>query len=179
MKNPIIRVVNQMKKAIWLIAPLIIAVLASLAVMPSVRSDSIPVNVTVSSYFTATFQYAYVAYGTLAAGTSNQAAPLQSSGIYNVTISTNAPYKVQASGTDFDDGSGHTFYIGNLTMDTNQTAGSLSQGSGLALTGASQTIDTNIDSANTVSYNGLWLSIPATQYANPYTSSVTVTYSNV
>jgi hypothetical protein len=158
---------------------LLLGIVSLISVMPAF-ADPIDVGVTVSGYMTATFQYDAVAYAPLAAGASDQAAPNQAGGIYNVTVSTNNPWKVSASGTDFDDGSGHTFGIGNLTMDTNSTAGNLASGSAVTLTGSPQIIDTGYSVGDSINnYNGYWLSIPASQYAAVYSSTVTVTYANV
>lgn len=154
--------------------------LASMLMVPIGLADDITMSATVSSSMSAVFQYAAVSFGSLTQGTSNNAAPNQASGVYNVTVTTNANWKVSASGTDLDDGGGHTFSIGNLTMDTNSTAGNLAVGSGVALTGAPQIIDTGYTPVtSTANYNGFWLSIPSGQYAAAYSSTVTITYANV
>jgi hypothetical protein len=159
---------------------LLLGIVSLISIMPAL-ADDVNVGVTVSGYMTATFgTYTAVDYGSLAAGTSNEPAPNQADGIYNVTVSTNNPWKVSASGTAFDDGGGHTFAIGNLTMDTNSTAGNLASGSAVTLTGSPQIIDTGYSAGdNQDNFNGFWLSIPASQYAAAYSSNITITYANV
>ena len=150
-----------------------------LASMPIALADDVSVTVGVTGFLTATFQYTAVAYGTLTQGTSdNVPTPSHLTGVYNVTISTNDKWKVSASGVDFDDGGGYDFGIGNLTMDTNAVAGSLSVGSGTALSTSPQDIDTTMPETDTVNFHGFWLDIPANQYASSYNTNVTVTYAS-
>jgi hypothetical protein len=154
--------------------------LLALGLMSSaVLSDDVSVTADVSPYITAVFQYNTVAYGTLGAGTHDTAAPDQAIGIYNVTVDTNANYKVSASGTDFSDGGGHTFGIGNLKMDTDPNKNNLSNTTAVALSGTPLVIDTGLTPSNTVNYHGYWLSIPAAQYAASYSSTVTVSLESV
>jgi len=164
-----------MKRIDFLAIPLI----ATMLLAPTVLADDVTVSATVSGYITATFNYAAVSYGSLSAGTSNNAAPNQLNGVYNVTVDANNNYKVQAYGLNFTDGGGHEFYINNLKMDSNATAGNLAVGSAVALTEVAQTIETNILPAVTTHYHGYWLSIPAGQYGAAYSSTVTETYSLV
>jgi hypothetical protein len=159
---------------------LFILALPLLALMiGTVTADAVTTNVTVNSFLTATFNYNTVSYGSLNSGTANQTAPNQATGVYNVTISTNTPFKIQSSGTTFTDGGSHTFTIDNLRMDTDTVAGSLALGNSVGLTGSLQTIDTGVSESTTTDYNGFWLSIPAGQYATSYSSTLTVTYSVV
>ena len=151
----------------------------ALLVLPTVHSDTVEVNVTVQGYITATFQYTAVDFGTLTAGTTDEPAPNQANGIYNVTIDANSEFKVEASGTDFSDGAGHTFAISNLKMDTDTSAANLDLANAKTLSTTSQVIDTNIPYTTTVHYHGYWLSIPSGQYQATYSSTVTVTYSLV
>jgi len=141
-------------------------------------SDDVPISANVQGYLTATFNYASLYYGDLTAGTSNNAAPNQAVGIYNVSMDTNQNYKVSASGTQFSDGT-HTFAVSNLKMDTNSTAGNLALGSAVALSGSPQEVDTNMPNTDTDNFHGFWLSIPASQFAANYTSTVTITYAAV
>jgi hypothetical protein len=156
---------------------LLVAVLATLmavtALAPMAMADPVGFDVSVNKYITATFNYAAVDFGNLEAGSSNTAALSVN---YNVSVDTNYAYKVSALGTNFTDGGGHDFYIGNLLMDTNSIFGSLALGSAKALTEASQDIDTAQTGAT--SYHGYWLSVPAAQYAAAYSSTVTITYAN-
>lgn len=154
-------------------------ILALLSLSTIVLADSVTVSTDVDKYMTATFYYSAVAYGSQSAGASDVAATGQGSAPgYNVSVSTNYPYKVSASGTNFDDGGGHTFAITNLKMDSDWAAGSLAVGNAVTLSTGSQDIDNNIGEGNTTSYHGYWLSIPAAQYAASYSSTLTVTITN-
>jgi parallel beta-helix repeat protein len=133
-----------------------------------------------ATYITATFNYANVEFPFLLAGSSaeeNEA----TSWLYNVSVDTNAPYEVSAYGTNFTDGGGHDFYIGNLWMDTDTDFDVCPDApcfaAATALTESPQVIDTAQTGA--ISYHGWWLGIPAAQYAAHYTSTVTITYANV
>lgn len=154
-------------------------ILALLSMSVGVMADAVSVTTDVDKYMTATFYYSAVAYGSQSAGASDVAATGQGSAPgYNVSVSTNYPYKVSALGTNFDDGAGHTFAISNLKMDSDWSAGSLAVGNAVALSTGSQDIDNNIGEGNTTSYHGFWLSVPAAQYAASYTSTLTVTVTN-
>jgi hypothetical protein len=131
---------------------------------------------TQAPYLSITYNYSSVSFGALSSPSTDNPAPNQLDGVYNVTISTNADYKVSANGTVFSDGT-HTFPVSNLKVDTNSTAGDLAVGSAVALSGA-QDID-SYSSSVTANYHGFWLSIPSSQYAGSYSSTVAVTYSNV
>jgi hypothetical protein len=156
-----------------------IALATLLSILPvATMADAISFDTTVDKYMTATFNYAAVSYGNLAAGSNNTAAANQLTGAYNVSVDTNYDYDVLASGTDFDDGGGQTFYIGNLTMDTKNVAANLLVGEGTPLTNDEASIDTGYTTADTYNYHGFWLSIPAAQYANFYSSTVTITVEN-
>jgi hypothetical protein len=157
-----------------------LGLLATMGIISGVvLSDVVNVSTDVSPYITATFQYSAVSYGTLSTDTHDTTAPDQASGVYNVTVDTNANYKVSGSGTVFDDGAGHTFAIGNLKMDTDTNPASFSNTTAVTLTGAPQVIDTGMTPSDTVNYHGYYISIPAAQYAASYSSNVTVTLASV
>jgi parallel beta-helix repeat protein len=130
----------------------------------------------VSPYIAVTFNYSEVNFGLLNANTANNSAPNQLDGIYNVSVDTNANYKVEANGTDFS-GAG-TIPIANLRMDTNSTAGDLTVSDSIPLTTSPQMIDDNIPFADTANYQAYFLTIPSNQPAGDYTTKVTITYSN-
>ncbi|MGB9693665.1 MAG: hypothetical protein ACPLYF_02360 [Fervidobacterium sp.] len=146
-------------------------------VFPLVYAAEVSVQAQVQKYITVTFSYSAVNFGTLNAGTTDNPAPNQLNGVYNVSVDTNYAYDVKASGTDFSDGAGHTFAVSNLKMDTNSTASNLAVGSAIALSGTQQTIDSYAYTV-TNNFHGFWLSIPAGQYAASYSSTVTISYSN-
>jgi len=160
------------------IIPVVLSLMVSLLSIVPVIADDITVSATVSKYITATFEYSAVSFGSLGAGSNNNPAPNQATGIYNVTVDTNYAYRVSASGTDFSDGGSHTFNINNLKVDTNPTAGDLALSDAVTLSGSSQPIDTNIAPTETINYHGYWLSIPASQYPTTYSTTVTVTFAN-
>lgn len=159
----------------WLV---LLPIILSLLVVPAV-ADEVTVTASVQGYITATFQYTTVDFGTLIAGTGKNPAPNQDLGWYNVTIDANADFKVEAYGSDFSDGVGHTFSISNLKFDTDPTTTGLSVTNAVALSTTAQVIDTNIPYTTTTHYHGYWLSIPSGQYAGTYSTTVTITYSLV
>jgi hypothetical protein len=162
-----------MKKLSILLATLL------LASVPFVLADEVSVTTSVDSYLTATFEYSDLAFATLTQGSSdNVPTPSFTTGMYNVTIDTNHEWKVSALGTNFTDGGSYGFGIENLKMDTNTVKGSLSLGSAIALSEDSQELATDQSESATADYHGFWLSIPASQYATDYTSTVTVTYAS-
>jgi hypothetical protein len=167
-----------MRKEIILLLVGLVAILVNTA---PVLADEVTVSASVSSYISAVFNYAAVSFGSLAQGSiNNTATPTSTTGIYNVTVSSNDEWKVSASGTDFTDGGSNTFPIANLKMDSNATKTDLAVNSAVILSEAPQVIDTNYAAGTSVTnYNGYWLSIPANQYATAYSSTVTVTYANV
>jgi hypothetical protein len=151
--------------------------LALLMTSATVFADPVTVGADVDKYITATFNYASVTYGSLTAGSSNNVAPNQADGVYNVSVDTNFGYTVSASGTQFSDGGSHNFNVNNLKMDSNSTAGNLAVGSATTLSGAPQVVDTYAYTV-TDNFHGFWLSVPAGQYATSYSSTVTVSYAN-
>jgi hypothetical protein len=139
--------------------------------------NQLTVSASVQKYISVTFSYNTVDFGTLTSGTSDNPAHNQANGIYNVTVDTNYAYDVQAYGTDFSDGAGHSFSISNLKLDTNSTVDNLDVASAVALSSTAQTID-SYDYTITQNYHGYWLSIPAGQYASSYSATVTINYVN-
>jgi len=145
----------------------------------AIAGDNVSVTTDISSYISITPQYSAVAYGTLSAGTNNNVAPNQATGIYNFTVDTNRNYTLKALGTDFSEGGGGSFEIGNLTMDSDPSAGSLAEGNSVALATTNVTIDSNIVYTVTDHYHGYWLDIPSGQKEGSYSSTVTISYENV
>lgn len=168
-----IMMVKKMNKAM-----LCIGIMAVALFMPVALADEIDVTTTVSSSMSAVFSYDTVAFSTLSEGTSDNAAPNQLTGAYNVTIDTNKNFNVAAYGANFT-GATSSFNINNLKMDENLAAGSLAVGDATTLSEGSQNIASNVAYTTTIDYHGFWLSIPALQFAEAYTGSVTITYSNV
>jgi hypothetical protein len=123
------------------------------------------------AYISVTFSYSSVDFGTLQHNTTDNPAPDQFSGIYNVSVDTNANYVVKAYGNDFSP----YLSISNLRFDTNSSAGNLDASQAVALSTSPQTIDT-YPPTTIVNYHGYWLSIPYKQYASTYTTTVTVNY---
>jgi hypothetical protein len=162
----------QVKEKILALALTLFTLFSSVA-----QADNVSVSASVQKYITVTFSYNAVSYGTLAAGTVDNATSSQALGAYNVTVDTNYAYDVKASGTDFSDGAGHTFAVSNLKFDTNPTVGNLAVGQAVALSGTPVTIDSYAYDV-TQNFHGYWLSIPSAQYAAAYTSTVTVNYVN-
>jgi hypothetical protein len=151
--------------------------LSLLALFSLARAADVTVSASVQKYISVTFSYNAVSYGTLTAGSSNNPAPNQADGVYNVSVDTNYAYDVQAYGTDFSDGAGHSFSISNLKLDTNSTVSGLNVDSAKALSIGAQLID-SYDYTVTQNYHGYWLSIPAGQYASSYSATVTIIYEN-
>jgi len=83
----------------------------------------------------AIFNFSSVDFGVLSENSINNSA-LNLDGIYNATIDTDCSYQISANGTVFDDGSGHTFDIGNLTMDSDTSPINFTTQQGNVKTGA-------------------------------------------
>jgi hypothetical protein len=64
-------------------------------------------------------------------------------------------------------------------MDAKNDPASLSNSTAVALDNDPAEIATGFVSADTVNYHGFWLSVPASQFGEAYSSTVTVTYANV
>lgn len=152
---------------------LLVAVLATLmALAPmAAMADPIGFDVGVEKYITATFNYAAVDFGDLAAGST-----VTAGGIYNVSVDTNYEYRVSAFGTNFTDGAGHDFSIANLYMCVRGNLAGLAECGWNALPETQGIIRTHETSA--LSFHGFQIVIPAAQYAGAYTSTVTVSYAN-
>jgi hypothetical protein len=151
------------------LATVMLAVFSVLAT--SGLGDAITVNAGVSSSMSAVFNYTTVEFGSLSQGSSNN----HPSGTYKVDVTTNSPYTVSASGTDFS-GSGHTFAVGNMTFGANATLGNVYTNM-VVLTANPQVVSSFANSVTT-NYHGYSLNVPADQFATSYASTVTVTYAN-
>ena len=156
-------------KYLWLIP------LALMVIVGSAIADDITASATVQKYISVTFNYNSVSFGTVTAGSSdNHPTPDYTTGVYNVTIDTNYAYNVNAYGTDFSDGAGHTFSISNLKMGVNTTTDFYSF---TALSTSSQTIYSGSET-DMINYHAFLLSVPSGQYAGSYSSTVTIDYVN-
>jgi len=157
----------------------LITLLTALVLVAHVVSPTdINVSVDVAKAISVTFNYNSVSFGTLTQGTSdNHPTPDYTGGSYNVTIDTNYAWQSKASGTDFSDGAGHSFSIGNLKVDTNETLGNLNPA--ISLTGTPQVIGTSSTTGTgIIDYHAYTLTIPSNQYSASYTATVTWTYEN-
>ena len=133
---------------------------------------------TIPYYLTVTFNYTSINFGILNHNTTDNPAPNQLNGIYNVTVDTNATYyKISAYGSDFTGPS--ALSISNLKLDTNTTASNLSVNDAVSLSTSSQVIDTNIPSTETANFHGFWLTVPAGQKAGFYNTTVNIIYETV
>lgn len=159
-----------------LIALALMSIFASFGVNIAL-ADSISVTTTVSSFITATYQYSAVDFGTVSAGSTDNPAN-ENDGQANVTISTNKEFQLAVSGSDLT-GSTSSFGIGNLTMDMNTTQGNLAVGSSIAVGTSPVVIGVEQDENVVIMYEGYWIDIPAGQYAEAYSTTLTETYSNV
>jgi hypothetical protein len=158
---------------------LLMGLMTVFGLLPAAMSSDVTVSADVSCYKTMTFNYASVSYGPVSTGDTDVPAPDQLSGVYNVTADTNCNYAVSASGTNFNDGGGHSFDISNLKMDAVNDSSGLVVGAASVLSGSPSVIETGFTPSDTVNYHGFWLSIPASQFGAPYSSTVTITYANV
>jgi len=157
----------------------IVFALGLLLVAPVVTSDDVTVTATVAGYVSATFNFNTVNFGTLDPGTSDNPAPNQDTGVYNVTVDANADYKIEVSGTEFTgQGSGVTFPPENLKIDTadSPTGLNLTEAASVPTSPGTQLVDIHPADVTT-NYYGFWLTIPSGQLADTYTSTVTITYS--
>lgn len=139
-------------------------------------NDTVFTTTEAPPYISVTFNFNTGNFTNLTSPSANNSAPNQLSGVYNVSVDTNANYKVQANGTNFS-GAG-TIPIGNLRIDTNSSAGSLAVGSSTALTTSPQDID-NYTNTATMNFFGFWLSIGSSQPTGAYYTTVKITYSNI
>jgi hypothetical protein len=140
-------------------------------------ADDVTVNAGVSAYITVTANYDTVTYGDLTSPSANNTAPSQATGIYNFTVDTNKNYKVYANATDFS-GAG-TINNENLRIDTDTDPANLAVGNSKIMDTTPTLIDNNIAYSNGVNYHGFWLTIPAAQPFGAYSTTLTVTISNV
>jgi hypothetical protein len=154
-------------------------VLATLLVslMPLAMADDVTVTGDVDKAIAVTFNYASVGFGTLTQGSTNShPAPDYTGGVYNASVDTNFAWQVSVNGTDFDDGGGHTFNVGNLTVDTSATT-SLTPAT--AVTTSPAVVDTySTTGENIDNFHGYLLDVPSYQYATSYSSTLTWTYEN-
>lgn len=151
----------------------------SFCLLSPISAEDVIIQTEIQPTLSITFNYNTVNFGILPIGSNNNPAPNQTNGIYNVTVNTNQNYKVEASGTNFNSSSGYSFSVSNLKMDTNSIAPNLSVNNSTTLSSIPQIIDNNINYTIGTHYHGFWLSIPSSQYATIYTSTITITYSNV
>jgi hypothetical protein len=139
-------------------------------------------NPTGAPYISIAFNYSSIEFGALDHNTANNEALGQTDGRYNVTVNSSGGYTAEASGTNFDDGDGHTFYVGNLTTQGRGDT-SCDIGSGIGMSTYPQSVlnppTYYYSNSTTDNYWCFWVSIPESQYASGYTSSVTITYSSV
>jgi len=156
---------------------LVLTMLLALPVMP-VFADDVTVTGDVDKAMSVTFNYSSVAFGTVTQGTNDNApSPAYSTGVYNVSVDTNFAWQVDVNGTDFTDGGSNTFGVGNMTVDTNSSAGSLVPAT--AVTGSPATVGSYATTGTSLlDYHGYLVDVPAYQYATSYTSTVTWTYAN-
>ena len=126
----------------------------------------------IPTYISATFNYVTVSFGSTSAGSNNNSAAAS-----NITVNASGDYKIEASGSDLTSGI-YSIPIANLLMDTNHTT-PLSLSSAVVLSNSTQTIDTSIPSVFTTNYHGFWLSIPVSQRAGSYSTTLTITVSLV
>jgi hypothetical protein len=160
-----------------ILLPLVLTILLASAVAPAF-ADDVVVSGDVDKAISVTFNYDAVGFGTITEGTLDNAPdPAYTTGEYNVTVDTNFAWRVKVNGTDFDDGGGHTFGMGNLTVDSNAVAGSLVPTT--AVTGSPATLDSYSTTGEGIdNFHGYLLDVPSYQYASSYSSTVTWTYEN-
>lgn len=157
---------------------LLLTLVISSFLLSQTSAEDVVVRTEIQPTLSIVFNYNTIDFGILTIGSNNNPAPNQTNGIYNVTVNTNQNFKVEASGTTFT-GATHNFSISNLKMDTNPVAQNLSLSNVVILTTSPQIIDNNINYTVTTHFHGFWLSIPSSQYAEKYNSTLTITYSNI
>ena len=144
----------------------------------SVLADDVTVTASVSPYIDVTANYNAVGFGSLTSPSSNNVPTLnQTEGLFNFTVDTNKDYKIEANATDFS-GDG-VIANENLKMDSDTVSANLLVTNSKVMDTTPTTIDTNIAYASADSYHGFWLTVPASQVAGDYTTTLTVTISNV
>lgn len=169
---------NMRKIIAGLLAVTLLTLISLLTSATTVVAEGMNVTASVDKYITATFNYDTVAFGALTAGVPNNApTPDNTDGLYNVTVDTNYLYKVVADVTTTLADDGNTIPDVNVKMDENSDKASLAVGDAVTLE-SEKTIADNVANTVTTDYHGLWLSVPAGQYAGSYAGVVTVTYAN-
>jgi hypothetical protein len=152
------------KKYLWLILPIIAALLA----VP-VTADDVTVSATIPTYVSVVFNYNTVNYGSVSAtGVTDLAAPNQNSGIYNVTVATNVPLNVSAYRTPWSPADVLTlkFAVGTSVPTYPQ----------VTLTTSSQVVATLTQTGQYTHYHGYWLTVPSLTPPGTYSTTVTITY---
>jgi len=152
---------------------LILAILLPMLALP-VTADNITVTADVPPYVSAVFNYNTVNFGTVQPGSTDVPAPGQEYGIYNVTLSANVNVNVIAYRTDWSPFEGLTLKFGDTTTLT--IAGTPDLKPMVTLGTAPQIVSYYPVVYSVTDYHGYWLTVPATQVAARYSTTVTITY---
>lgn len=161
-----------------IIAGFLAVTLLSLMPALTLAEGEVAISADVGSYLDVTFQYDTVGFGALSADSlDNEPTPDNTVGDYNVTVDTNYIYKVSAQMTagELNDGSGHTIAETNMKMQVKDDPASFTNETAISLNGLTE-LETGIANTVTTSYNGFWLSVPASQYSGTYSGQIVVTY---
>jgi hypothetical protein len=143
-----------------------------------VFADDVTVTGDVGKAISITMNFNAVGFASVTQGTTDNApSPAYTTGVYNVSVDTNYAWQTSVNGTDFTDGGSNTFGVGNLTVDTNSSAGSLTPTT--AVTGSPAVVDTySTTGTGILNYYGYLLDVPAYQVSASYNSTLTWTYAN-
>lgn len=166
----------------YILTALVSTLVAAVPVLAANSAD-ISTSATVSSYLSVTFNYASAGWSTIdisGGAVTDQAADNNNVfPYYNVSVSTNDNYKLEANGTDMTLAGYPSLLVGNISVDSDTAPGSLAAGNSVSLTASPQVIDTGILYNVSTHYNGFYIDVPAGFKAGTYTGTITMIYSSV
>jgi len=149
-------------KYLWLILPLV----AVLLVAPAI-ADNVSVTATVPYYISVVFNYNTVDFKVVNPG-ATYSAPGQESGIYNVSVDTNADLAIQiymSSAWPLKLEFGATTVLSDLPTVTRYE-----------VTTFPVTINEGVGAGSWTHYHGYWLTVPAYTAPGTYSNTVIITY---
>jgi hypothetical protein len=154
------------KKYLWIMIPLVAALLA----VPATAED-ITVTAEVPPYVSVVFNYNTVNFGNVTSGSTDVPAPGQDQGIYNVTVTTNAPLTVSAYRTAWSPSDVLTLKFIDVAQPSD-----FALVDKYILTTTAQVIRTISAFGTFTDYHGYWLTVPLNAPRGTYSTTVTITY---
>jgi len=159
-----------MRKALTIFSFFLVSMLS---VIPLSFADEISVTASVSPYFTVTFNYNSVDFGTVTGGQTVNTTELGLN--LNVTVDTNTDFSVYAKATDWSGTQAYTLGEFPIYFDTATNTENLGLGA-ISLTTTDQLIDSYSYNEGGTHYHYYEISVPTNIQAGSYSNTVTVTY---